>query len=79
MKIAVLGAGHLGKIHIRCLKEIPEYQLAGFYDPDPAISEKVEKEFGIKRFESIDAAVEAADVIDIVTRPFPTFSVLLPP
>ncbi|MBE9480567.1 MAG: Gfo/Idh/MocA family oxidoreductase [Bacteroidetes bacterium] len=67
LKIGVLGAGHLGKIHIKCIKEIQEYQLVGFYDPDKDIAEKVEKEFGIKHFNSIDNLIEAVDVVDIVT------------
>jgi predicted dehydrogenase len=67
MKIGVLGAGHLGKIHIRCLKEIPAYELVGFYDPDPEICDKVENEFGIPRFESVESLIRAAEVIDIVT------------
>ena len=35
LKIGVLGAGHLGRIHMRLLAAIPDYQVAGFYDPDP--------------------------------------------
>lgn len=38
LKIGVLGAGHLGKIHIRLLKEIADYELVGFYDPDPKVA-----------------------------------------
>jgi predicted dehydrogenase len=71
LKIGVLGAGHLGKIHIKCLKEIKDYQLVGFYDTDDGNATKVEKEFGIKRFSSNDELVDAVDVIDIVT---PTIS-----
>jgi predicted dehydrogenase len=67
MKIGVLGAGHLGKIHIRCLKEISTYEVAGFYDPDTEISEEVEKEFKIHRFSSIEELIEAVEVVDIVT------------
>ncbi len=67
LKIGVLGAGHLGKIHIKCIKEIQEYQLVGFYDPDIVNAEKVEKEFGIKYFNSIDSLIEAVNVVDIVT------------
>ncbi|MEI6764915.1 MAG: Gfo/Idh/MocA family oxidoreductase [Bacteroidota bacterium] len=67
LKIGVLGAGHLGKIHLRCIKEISTFDLIGFYDPDAEIAEKVEKEFNIKRFESIDELIDAAEVIDIVT------------
>ena len=37
LKIGVLGAGHLGKIHIKCIKEIKDYQLVGFNDPDEEI------------------------------------------
>ncbi|MDP4281667.1 MAG: Gfo/Idh/MocA family oxidoreductase [Bacteroidota bacterium] len=67
LKIGVLGAGHLGKIHIRCIKEIPSYELVGFYDPDESNSQKVIQEFGITRFNSIDDLLEAVDVVDIVT------------
>ncbi|TSA27335.1 MAG: gfo/Idh/MocA family oxidoreductase [Bacteroidetes bacterium] len=67
LKIGVLGAGHLGKIHIRCIKEIPGFDLAGFYDPHPEIVDQVEKEFGIKKFGSVDELVDAVDVVDIVT------------
>lgn len=67
LKIGVLGAGHLGKIHLRCISGIAEYQLEGFYDPDPAIAEKVSSEFGIKAFGSLGALIEAVDVVDIVT------------
>ena len=34
LKIGVLGAGHLGKIHIRLVQELKEqFELVGFYDP----------------------------------------------
>jgi predicted dehydrogenase len=71
LKIGVLGAGHLGKIHIKCIKEIPEYELVGFFDSDEEISEKVEKEFDVKRYNSLDELVDAVDMVDIVT---PTIS-----
>jgi predicted dehydrogenase len=67
LKIGVLGAGHLGKIHIRCIKEIPEFDLVGFYDPADENAQKVEQEFGITRYADLDALVDAVDVVDIVT------------
>jgi predicted dehydrogenase len=70
-KIGVLGAGHLGKIHLKCIREIENYDLIGFYDPDDSTSEKIEKEFRLKRYKSLDALISAAEVIDIVT---PTIS-----
>jgi predicted dehydrogenase len=71
LKIGVLGAGHLGKIHIRCIKEIEDYELTGFYDPDGAIAARVSAELGVPNFDSMDALIKAVDVVDIVT---PTIS-----
>lgn len=67
LKIGVLGAGHLGKIHLKCIREIPEYELTGFYDVDEKTAIAVEKEFGVRHFPGIDDLIEAVDVIDIVT------------
>ncbi|MCX7696367.1 MAG: Gfo/Idh/MocA family oxidoreductase [Bacteroidales bacterium] len=68
LKIGVLGAGHLGKIHIRCLQGLSDiYELVGFYDIDQEISKQVEKEFSIKSFSSADELIDAVDVVDIVT------------
>lgn len=67
LKIGVLGAGHLGKIHIGILKNIPAYSLVGFYDPDAEKAALVSKEYGIPAFGTIDTLLDAVDVIDIVT------------
>jgi predicted dehydrogenase len=68
LKVGVLGAGHLGKIHIKCLKNLPEhYEVIGFYDPDAENANKVAAEFGITALASINEVVEVADVVDIVT------------
>lgn len=71
LKIGVLGAGHLGKIHLKLIKQISDYELVGFYDPDNEKSATVEKEFGVKRFSHMDALMDQVDVIDVVT---PTLS-----
>lgn len=71
LKIGVLGAGHLGKIHIRLIKEISDYELIGFYDQNPAAAKKVAEEFNTKAFDSIEELVSAVDIVDIVT---PTLS-----
>lgn len=71
LKVGVLGAGHLGKIHLRLLKESTKYDLVGFYDPSQENAQKVVEEFGYTSFETIDHLIDAADVVDIVT---PTLS-----
>jgi predicted dehydrogenase len=67
LKIGVLGAGHLGKIHIKCIKEIENYKFIGFFDPDEEIAAKVEKESGIRKFASVDELIDAVEAVDIVT------------
>ena len=67
IKIGVLGAGHLGKIHIRLLKEIEKYELVGFYDANPETAKEVEKEFGVKAFDTIESLIDLVDAVDIVT------------
>ncbi len=71
LKIGVLGAGHLGKIHLRLLNQSEKYELVGFYDENPEYAEKIAAEFGYKRFDTIAKLIHAVDVIDIVT---PTLS-----
>jgi predicted dehydrogenase len=71
LKVGVLGAGHLGKIHLRLLKQSDKYELVGFYDPSKENAENVAKEFGYTSFESIESLIDAVEVIDIVT---PTLS-----
>lgn len=68
LKIGVLGTGHLGKIHLKCINLAKEtFELVGFFDPNDAIAAQVEKEFGIKRWTDLDALIDAVDIIDIVT------------
>ena len=67
IKIGVIGAGHLGKIHIRLLKEIKEFDLIGFYDTNPVNSKKITTEFGISSFSSAKELIDSADAIDVVT------------
>ena len=72
LKVGVLGAGHLGKIHIRLLIELSDkFEFVGFYDPDELIANEISEELGINKFESEDELIDAVDCVDIVT---PTLS-----
>jgi len=66
LKIAVLGAGHLGKIHIQQWQEINDIELCGFYDPDDAQAALAISQFQIPRYTNIDSLIEMADAVDIV-------------
>jgi predicted dehydrogenase len=67
IKIGVLGSGHLGKIHLRLLKESARYDLVGFYDTQPQQAARISREFGYRSFNDINSLLESVDVVDIVT------------
>ena len=71
LQVGVLGAGHLGKIHLRLLEQSEKYELVGFFDPFKENAEKVAKEFGYRLFDSIEELITGVEVVDIVT---PTLS-----
>lgn len=71
LKIGVIGVGHLGKIHLRLLKEIKSFELVGFFDEDKIRCLEIEKEFGVKSYSNMDDLIDDTDVLDIVT---PTIS-----
>lgn len=68
LKVGVLGAGHLGKIHMKCIRELPEvYELVGFFDPDIQKAKEAAAQFELMPFHSIDSLIDSVDVVDIVT------------
>lgn len=67
LKIGVIGAGHLGKIHLRILQSANFVELIGFFDQSEEIRKKVKEEMDIVPFASIDSLIEACDIVDIVT------------
>ncbi len=71
LKVGVLGAGHLGKIHLKLLQQSDKYNLIGFFDPVKENAKKVAQEFGYTAFDSITELIDAVEVVDIVT---PTLS-----
>jgi predicted dehydrogenase len=72
LKVGVLGAGHLGKIHIRLLLELSDkYEFVGFYDPSDDNAAAAIDSFKIRRFDSLDELLDEVDCVDIVT---PTIS-----
>jgi len=71
IKIGVLGAGHLGKIHIKILKNLPDFELVGFFDPNDDMAHQTETDLSVKRFTNLEELIDAVDAIDVVT---PTLS-----
>lgn len=76
LKIGVFGAGHLGKIHIRILKELNEhFELIGFYDTNESVAQEVAKEIGVPYFSSADELIQLVDCVDVVTPTIAHFEI----
>lgn len=67
LKIGVLGVGHLGKIHVKCINLVNDLELVGFFDPNEENAKVAVQELGLHRFENIDDLLSAVDAVDIVT------------
>lgn len=67
LRVGILGAGHLGRIHLGLLKNLKEFEVSGFYDRNPEVAAKIERELGLKSFESADSLIRSCDAVDIVT------------
>jgi len=67
IKIGVVGAGHLGKIHLKLLNSSKRFQLMGFYDTDLKISKELSDKEGYKCFANLDDMLDNVEAIDIVS------------
>lgn len=72
LKIGIIGAGHLGKIHIKLALQLTNiFDVVGFYDSDEANANEVSNLFKISSFKDPAELIKSCDCIDIVT---PTLS-----
>lgn len=65
LQIAVIGGGHLGRIHTRLLKTQEQVELVGVVDPIVAARERIATEFSVPTFahhQELDGRVQAAIV-----------------
>lgn len=67
LKIGLFGVGHLGKIHLRLIKELSkQYRLIGFHDPNQALASSISMDFNVPSFKDANQLIQAVDVVDIV-------------
>ena len=67
VKIVVVGAGHLGKHHIKHLSNHSLVDFVGFFDTDQANAQLVSKKFNVESFDNESDLIEASEGINIVT------------
>ena len=66
IKVGVIGAGHLGKIHLNLINASNQ-NLIGFHDTDISNSEKLSSEYGYKYFSDLDQLINNIDAAVIVS------------
>ena len=72
IKVGIVGAGHLGKIHLRCLQEMGSFfDISGFYDSSEEVSRAVAAQFSIRAYAHLEELIHAVDAVAVVT-PTPT-------
>ena len=67
LKAGLVGAGHLGKIHLKLLNQSEKYELVGFHDADAENGRKLESESGYKYFDHFEDLLNEIEMLDIVT------------
>ena len=69
LRVVLVGAGYFAREHAAAWAAHPEVDLAGIVDPDARRSEAMAAEFGAAPHASFDAALGAADLMDIAAPP----------
>ena len=71
IKVGVIGAGYLGKKHLKIVENSSFFDLIGFYDENENTKENLSKNSNYVSFDQINNLIDATDIIIIVT---PTLS-----
>jgi predicted dehydrogenase len=66
-RVAVIGAGYLGRFHAQKYAALPQVELVGVADPDPAAREGVARELGCAAFASHRELLGRVDAVSVVT------------
>ena len=67
IKIGVVGAGHLGRHHIKHLSRHSKVEFVGVFDSNKTVLNNICSEFSVKALESLDQLISCCDAINIVT------------
>lgn len=67
IKVAVIGAGMMGKNHLRTYKNLNGFELVGVYDIFADAAKAAAETFGIKAFSSLEEVAAEVDAVSVVT------------
>ena len=67
IKVAVIGAGMMGKNHLKTYANMQGVKLVGVYDVFPEAAKTAAKTYGIKAFSSMEEVAKNVDAVSVVT------------
>ena len=67
IKVAVIGAGMMGKNHMKTYKSLNGVDLVGVYDIFPEAAKAAAETFGIRAFSSMEEVAENVEAVSVVT------------
>ena len=67
INIGVVGAGHLGKYHVKHLKSIESFNIIGFHDINEKKAASISAKYSVTHYKTINELIEGCDAISIVT------------
>ena len=67
IKVAVIGAGMMGKNHMKTCKGLNGVELVGVYDIFPEAAKAAAETFGIRAFSSMEEVAENVNAVSVVT------------
>lgn len=67
IKVAVIGAGMMGKNHLKTYKNLQGVELVGVYDVFPEAAKAAAETYGIKAFSSMEEVAANVDAVSVVT------------
>ena len=78
LRVGVVGVGYLGKFHAKIYAAMPEVELAGVVDTDPAAARAVAAEYGCPAYDEIDSLLGKVDAVSVVVPTVHHLSVARP-
>lgn len=67
IKVAVIGAGMMGKNHLKTYKNLQGVELVGVYDVFPEAAKNAAETYDIKAFSSMEEVAANVDAVSVVT------------
>ena len=65
VKVGIVGTGHLGKHHVKLLKNLPTCDVIGIYDKNLEQAKTISEELGVNYFTTLDELLANVDAVSI--------------